>query len=182
MATKRFKEGTILRGLRQKGGYIYYFDEHGIYSRIKIEDYYDSELELSDLTITNRRLGPPYHANTYGLRTVYANLIRDFYGVTYGCANKALSKLRLGDSVGLFEFFIRRPHLIDGDLPEGIDRFITKISNPEIIREQDNLNKKNSSLPVRRVRKNYLSSKMSSMRLYFLEKVALESLRKFTGT
>ena len=124
---RNIKEDVIKnKPVRKCGGKFYYFDEDGIY-RCILEKELDESLKVKWNYMRFQEL---YTYYKLGIKFSNLNLVK-----------KAISKLKVGDTLEVFDEYLSNITFEKHKKPENLDRFITKINNPIFHRTPENLNK-----------------------------------------
>lgn len=111
--------------LKKNRDTVYYFDEDGIYKSISLE-------EAKKMGFIN--IGPRMD-NSSNISGTYRYAIEG-----YNCTlqRKAISRLKVGDTIEDLEEYLEVVKLEKHNKPEGLDRFITKINKPIFQRVPEN--------------------------------------------
>lgn len=114
--------------LRQAKGNIYYFNDNGIYCKITVDE--AKKMRFSNLNIReDETIWIDYFF--LGLY-IHPNLV---------IAKKAITNLKVGDTIENFKEKIKNTKLDTHHKPEGLDRFITKIEKPYFVKKPENCDK-----------------------------------------
>lgn len=114
--------------LRKFNGDVYYFNDKGIYSKVKIEE--AKKMAFSNLIF--REDGTCFIDNTCFWMYIKPN---------QRLTTMAITKLEIGDTIEEFEEKIKSVKIKTHIKPEGLERFITKINKPIFGKYPENLNK-----------------------------------------
>lgn len=126
---RHIKEDVIKnKPIRKYEGKFYYFDKDGIYRCVSEEQLDEKQrIEWEDIS-----------------RCFFARFIYLEIGIM--CNNvrltrKAISKLKVGDTLEVFDEYLENTTFQKHNKPENLDRFIAKINNPIFQRIPENFNK-----------------------------------------
>lgn len=114
--------------LRKAGGYVYYFDEEGIYRKVPI-----GEVEKLNLLNVHIFEEGDFWYDQYDIRKLICE--------NFNIAIKAICKLKEGDILDKLAYYIENTKIESHKKPEGLDRFITRIETPRFERVPENTNK-----------------------------------------
>lgn len=119
------------KAIRINGNKTYYFNSNGVYCVIPTKE-----------AIARRMPGiTVYHDGSVRLFRWY-NYDSEFNGVNCNILIMAIARLEPGDTIDDLYHYIDTVKPVKRALPEGLDRFITKIIGPSIEREVGNKNTK----------------------------------------
>lgn len=122
--------------LRKRENKLYYFDENGVYRCIPIEEA-KTKIEKAEIKLDNI-----YMTGDNEIEYRYWELCEDMgIQMSYNLLKKAICKLNEGDTIEVFSSYLSTVTLDKHSKPQGVDRFITKIENPEFVREPENIKK-----------------------------------------
>ncbi len=121
---------------RVSNGKFYFFDSNGKYTLLK-----EKEIVRSDIFIGSLYISHSSEKAWYDCETELRKL-----GEKWGCDNvairkKAITQMQLGDTEETFGNLVRNVNFKKRDLPQGIDRFITRVGKPEFFCTPENPNK-----------------------------------------
>ena len=128
----KIKNYFKMRAVRHANNRIFYFDNDGIYRSVADDEYRKT-----------RRVGTEVLTGLYVYDRITVDIPRcDEMGYSNGIiVKKAITKLVEGDSLEKLEKILEETKLEHRELPTGLDRFITRISQPEFIRIPGNDNR-----------------------------------------
>lgn len=111
--------------LKEKNDISYFFNEHGIFS-----------------SLPSKKTKPSIFRNVTPKRNWSGHTPKLWNNTTTRRIKYIIGLLNVGDSFDKFSDLISDPNITNSiPKPQGIDRFITKISKPDIYRSADNTNK-----------------------------------------
>ena len=126
---------TVVRISRKK---FYFFDENGKYTYLTEKEILPSNVFIGNIIITIKG------------NVVYScNIQRHELARVMGTDNMnllkiAIGKLQIGDTIQTLKEYYDTANLGSITLPEGVQRFVTKISKPEFVCTPENPNKDNT--------------------------------------
>lgn len=112
--------------IRGNNGVEYYFNNNGILESRKGNDYLHWNTIYQHISIDTEN--------------AYIHTKSGYINIT--ALKKAISKLKVGDSIETFEKIIDETKIEKREKPSGVDRFITKVEKPVFERVPENKNKK----------------------------------------
>lgn len=126
---------TVIRISRKK---FYFFDDNGKYSCLTEKDILPSDVFIGQVIITIKG-NIVYDCN------IQKHELAETIGVdNINILNVAIGKLKIGDTIQILKKYCDNTTLGKRVLPEGIQRFVTKISKPEFVCTPENHNKDNT--------------------------------------
>lgn len=121
---------------RVSNGNFYFFDSNGKYTFMKEKEIVRSDIFIGFVQLDSRSKKAWYKCDIE-LRKL---------GRKYDCDNevierKAITQMKIGDTEETFGELVRNTKLEKRDLPQGIDRFITRVRKPDFFCTPENPNK-----------------------------------------
>ena len=116
-------------------GEFYFFDASGKYNCMKEKEIIRSDIFIGSVGIGNN--GKTWYKCNTELHKLSKKLGVDNPGIE----RKAITQMKIGDTEETFGELVRNTKFEKRDLPQGIDRFITRVRKPDFFCTPENLNK-----------------------------------------
>ena len=132
--TKKFELTNTV--FRIRGGRFYFFDENEKYTCLKEKEILPSNIFIGEVFVRDAK-----HVSYYCDLQV-RQLAKVLDVTNLNILRKALGKLNVGDTLDILKEYCNGGIILEKtNLPDGLERFVTRIQRPEFVCEPENPNK-----------------------------------------
>lgn len=123
--------------MRIRKGEVYYFNKKGVYCKIPLE----KALKTNRFYNLDIRDDGSYFWNTWAPELMIYNFSEEELPNNDTLRKKVVALLKVGDTIEDYKRLMKTVKIEKHPKPEGLDRFLGKISTPVYVREPENPNK-----------------------------------------